>query len=139
MCSCRYNVPRSFLKPKGNLLVLFEEEEEGNPLGISIDTVSITRVCGTVTSSYPPPVISWVGQNQIRTKQRKNHGRMPKVQLRCPPRRNISKILFASFGTPLGDCENYEKGSCHSSNSSAIVEKVSFIFFPLLFSHRFMH
>uniref|UniRef100_A0A2N9EM99 Beta-galactosidase n=1 Tax=Fagus sylvatica TaxID=28930 RepID=A0A2N9EM99_FAGSY len=118
-----YNVPRSFLNPKGNLLVLFEEEEEGNPLGISIDTVSITRVCGTVTSSYPPPVISWVGQNQIRTKQRKNHGRMPKVQLRCPPRRNISKILFASFGTPLGDCENYEKGSCHSSNSSAIVEK----------------
>ncbi|KAK7836485.1 beta-galactosidase 16 [Quercus suber] len=118
-----YNVPRSFLNPKGNLLVLLEEEN-GNPLGISVDTVSITRVCGRVTSSYPPPVISWVGQNQTRSKHKKKHGRRPKVQLRCPQRRKISKILFASFGTPFGgDCENYGFGRCHSSNSRTIVEK----------------
>nr|GMD75965.1 beta-galactosidase 16-like [Ipomoea batatas] len=36
-----YNVPRSFLKPTGNLLVLFEEEY-GNPYGITLDQVSIT-------------------------------------------------------------------------------------------------
>ncbi|XP_030936433.1 beta-galactosidase 16-like [Quercus lobata] len=118
-----YNVPRSFLNPKGNLLVLLEEEN-GNPLGISVDTVSITRVCGRVTSSYPPPVISWVGQNQTRSKHKKKHGRRPKVQLRCPQRRKISKILFASFGTPFGgDCENYGFGRCHSSNSRTVVEK----------------
>lgn len=132
-CSCRYNVPRSFLNPKGNLLVLFEEEN-GNPLGISVDTVSITRVCGRVTSSYPPPVISWVGQNQTRSKHKKKHGRRPKVQLRCPQRRKISKILFASFGTSFGgDCENYGFGRCHSSNSRTIVEKVSFFFFDFYF------
>lgn len=34
----RFHVPRSFLKPRGNLLVLFEEEY-GNPLKISIGTV----------------------------------------------------------------------------------------------------
>ncbi|GLT84966.1 hypothetical protein SLE2022_031710 [Rubroshorea leprosula] len=36
-----YNVPRSFLKPTGNLLVLLEEEF-GDPLQITLDTVSIT-------------------------------------------------------------------------------------------------
>lgn len=35
-----YHVPRSFLKPSGNLLVLFEEMG-GNPLGITVNTVSV--------------------------------------------------------------------------------------------------
>ncbi|KAL1543809.1 beta-galactosidase 16-like [Salvia divinorum] len=35
-----YHIPRSFLKPRDNLLVMFEEEG-GNPLGISVDTVSV--------------------------------------------------------------------------------------------------
>ncbi|KAK9291537.1 hypothetical protein L1049_019485 [Liquidambar formosana] len=119
-----YNVPRSFLKPTGNLLVLIEEEENGNPLGISIDTISITKVCGHVSNSHLPPVLSWVGQNYQSDKESKqHHGRRPKVQLRCPLQKNISKILFSSFGTPFGDCESYAVGSCHSSNSRAIVEK----------------
>ncbi|TKY45370.1 Beta-galactosidase 16 [Spatholobus suberectus] len=33
-----YHIPRSFLKPAGNLIVLLEEET-GNPLGITLDTV----------------------------------------------------------------------------------------------------
>ncbi|GFP89833.1 beta-galactosidase 7 [Phtheirospermum japonicum] len=37
-----YHIPRSFLKSRDNLLVLFEEET-GNPLGISVDTVSVTK------------------------------------------------------------------------------------------------
>lgn len=37
-----YNVPRSFLQPGDNLLVLFEEET-GNPLDITIDTISVTK------------------------------------------------------------------------------------------------
>ncbi|KAI5405916.1 variant 2, Beta-galactosidase 16 [Lathyrus oleraceus] len=36
-----YHIPRSFLKSTGNLLVILEEET-GNPLGITIDTVYIT-------------------------------------------------------------------------------------------------
>ncbi|KAH0777747.1 hypothetical protein KY290_009158 [Solanum tuberosum] len=106
-----YNVPRSFLKSKDNVLVLFEEEI-GNPLGITIDIISITKVCAHVTNSNPPLVNSW-----------RKHGRRPKVQLSCPPRRKISKILFASFGNPIGDCDDYDIGLCHSSNSKAIVEK----------------
>ncbi|KAK2351863.1 beta-galactosidase [Trifolium repens] len=37
-----YHIPRSFLKSTGNLLVILEEET-GNPLGITLDTVYITN------------------------------------------------------------------------------------------------
>ncbi|EOY16361.1 Beta-galactosidase isoform 1 [Theobroma cacao] len=118
-----YNVPRSFLKPTNNLLVILEEQN-GYPLGISVDTISITKVCGHVSDSHLPPVISWRGQNKTEEKNHeKHHGRRPKVQLRCPPGRNISSILFSSYGNPSGDCGSYAIGSCHSSNSLAIVEE----------------
>lgn len=122
----RYNVPRSFLKPSGNLLVILEEEK-GYPLGISIDTVSITKVCGLVSDSNSPPVISWNGRSPRNNPYNNKYGRRPKVQLSCPQGRKISGILFSSFGAPSGDCESYAIGSCHSSNSKAIVEKVSFL------------
>ncbi|GFY85422.1 glycosyl hydrolase family 35 protein [Actinidia rufa] len=117
-----YNVPRSFLKPTGNLLVLLDEEY-GNPLDISIGAVSITKVCGHVSDSHPPPLTSWKGQYQNSEKYEEHHDRRPKLQLQCPRKRKISGIVFASFGTPSGDCESYAIGSCHSSDSRAIVEK----------------
>ncbi|KAL3572810.1 hypothetical protein D5086_026714 [Populus alba] len=118
----RNHIPRSFLKPSGNLLVILEEER-GNPLGISLGTMSITKVCGYVSISHPPPVISWQGENQINGTRKRKYGRRPKVQLRCPRGRKISSVLFSSFGTPSGDCETYAIGSCHASNSRATVEK----------------
>ncbi|KAJ9564907.1 hypothetical protein OSB04_000873 [Centaurea solstitialis] len=104
-----YNVPRSFLKSTRNLLVLFEEEY-GNPLNISLDTVSINKVCGHISDSHPPPL---------------NSSEPPVLQLRCPHDRNISKIIFASHGNPLGNCQSYSIGNCHSTNSQDMVEKVS--------------
>ncbi|XVF39293.1 hypothetical protein PTKIN_Ptkin01aG0023100 [Pterospermum kingtungense] len=118
-----YNVPRSFLKPTDNLLVILEEEN-GYPPGISIDTIAITQVCGLVSDSHPPPVISWRGQNKTeQNHSAKHHGRRPKVRLQCPLGRNISRILFSSYGTPSGDCGSYAIGSCHSFNSLPTVEK----------------
>ncbi|KAL5820147.1 hypothetical protein ACOSQ4_023989 [Xanthoceras sorbifolium] len=38
-----YNVPRSFLKPYGNLLVILEEFK-GDPVQISLDTISVTNL-----------------------------------------------------------------------------------------------
>ncbi|XWS23704.1 hypothetical protein CRYUN_Cryun28dG0037900 [Craigia yunnanensis] len=116
--SSRYNVPRSFLKPTGNLLVLLEEEY-GDPLRITLDSISITKVCGHVSESHFPPV----AQSQSGVNYNKDLTGRPKVLLHCPSRRNISRIVFASFGTPSGDCENYATGNCHLSSSRAIVEK----------------
>ncbi|KAF3447014.1 hypothetical protein FNV43_RR12194 [Rhamnella rubrinervis] len=117
-----YHVPRSFLKPTGNTLVLMEEEH-GNPLGISLDKVSISKVCGHVSESHLPPVNSWVPQSQ-REEEKHISRRTPNVQLSCPMGRTISKILFATYGTPSGDCESYAHGRCHSPNSTSIVEQV---------------
>ncbi|MFS7983632.1 putative beta-galactosidase [Helianthus anomalus] len=111
-----YNVPRSFLKPTGNLLVLFEEEY-ANPLNISLDTVSIDKVCGRVSDSHPPRVNSREVSGHYQSRP------TPRVHLRCPKKQIISKIVFASHGNPSGDCENYSIGKCHSSNSQQVVEK----------------
>lgn len=49
---------------------------------------------------------------------------IPKVHLQCAPNQRISAITFASFGTPVGTCGSFEKGDCHASTSSAVLEKV---------------
>ncbi|XP_035834799.1 uncharacterized protein LOC110885661 isoform X1 [Helianthus annuus] len=112
----KYNVPRSFLKLTANLLVLFEEEY-ANPLNISLDTVSIDKVCGRVSDSHPPRVNSREVSGHYQWRP------TPRVRLRCPKKQIISKIVFASHGNPSGDCENYSIGKCHSSNSQQVVEK----------------
>lgn len=127
----RYHVPRSFLKPTGNLLVLIEEET-GDPLKISLDKVSVANVCALVSQTHLHPVSSWMYQkteNLNYTTQ--NPGRRPTMKLRCPPNSYISKILFASFGNPSGDCKNYGTGSCHSEYSTSVVQKVRASFLRL--------
>lgn len=92
-----------------------------------MDKVLVSKVCGHVSESHLPLVNSWVPQNQREEEDDKNHKRKRtpiNVELRCPPGRNISKILFATYGTPSGDCESYAHGRCHSPNSTSIVEQV---------------
>ncbi|KAB1221091.1 Beta-galactosidase 16 [Morella rubra] len=117
-----YNIPRSFLKPKDNLLVLLKEQN-GYPFGISMDTISRTKVCGFVSDSHLPPVTSWTRENQSGEIYQKKHGKRTKLYLQCPPKSIIAKISFASFGTPFGNCESYAIGRCHLPNSRAITEK----------------
>lgn len=125
----RYHIPRSFLKRTGNSLVLLEEEN-GNPLGISIDKVSTSSVCGRVSETQLPQVSSWVENNITRNTM----GTTAIVKLTCPPGKNISNISFASYGNPVGNCERYELGSCHSVYSRAIAELVSkHSLFPISF------
>lgn len=101
------------------------EEEEGNPLGITIDTIAISKVCGHVTSSHPPPLRSSVALLQKRDRKIGMLGGTSQVQLNCPPGKKISNILFASLGNTTGDCGGYAAGSCHLYTTKAIVERVS--------------
>eukprot|EP00118_Oscarella_pearsei_P000204 m.4425 g.4425 ORF g.4425 m.4425 type:complete len:206 (+) comp10717_c0_seq1:209-826(+) len=46
------------------------------------------------------------------------------LTLQCQtPDATITKIDFASYGTPEGSCLNYKVGSCNAANSTQIVEK----------------
>ncbi|KAF6170571.1 hypothetical protein GIB67_031979 [Kingdonia uniflora] len=131
----QYHVPRSFLQPTGNLLVILDEFN-GNPLNISVDTITISRACGYVSHSHPSHVISWEAPMQSGVQPQSHHDRPhrhyygKRVVLECPSGTKITNILFASFGTPSGDCHKYAFGSCHSPNSIRIIEKVRY--FPFV-------
>ncbi|KAG4973393.1 hypothetical protein JHK87_030214 [Glycine soja] len=112
-----YHVPRSWLKPNHNLLVVFEELG-GDPSKISLVKRSVSSICADV-SEYHPNIRNW----HIDSYGKSEEFHPPKVHLHCSPSQAISSIKFASFGTPLGTCGNYEKGVCHSPTSYATLEK----------------
>ncbi|KAK9199938.1 hypothetical protein WN944_015132 [Citrus x changshan-huyou] len=105
-----YNIPRSFLKPTGNLLVLLEEEG-GDPLSITLESVVIDSVCGKARASH---YRHYNGSREAKV-----------VHLQCAPNGYITKILFASYGTPFGGCgrDGHAIGYCDSPNSKFAAEK----------------
>ncbi|KOM50710.1 hypothetical protein LR48_Vigan08g153700 [Vigna angularis] len=112
-----YHVPRSWLQPESNTLVLFEEIG-GNPEQITFATKQIASVCSHVSESHPPHVDLWNSDAES--------GRTvgPVLLLECPyPNQMISSIKFASFGTPQGTCGNFKHGNCSSNKALSVVQK----------------
>ncbi|KAK7341805.1 hypothetical protein VNO80_24744 [Phaseolus coccineus] len=113
-----YHVPRSWLRPKNNTLVLFEERG-GNPKQITFATKQIGSLCSHVSESHPPPVDLWNSDAESGIKV----GR-PVMLLECPyPNQVISSIKVASFGTPQGTCGNFKHGNCSSKKALSVVQK----------------
>ncbi|KAF6144115.1 hypothetical protein GIB67_004788 [Kingdonia uniflora] len=112
-----YHVPRSWLKPTQNLLVVFEEIG-GVASQISLVKRSVSRVC-SVVSEYHPNVKAW----HTKSNNKSEVIQKPKVHLGCMPGQSISEIKFASFGNPSGTCGTFQKGTCHSPISDAILQK----------------
>ncbi|XP_023003076.1 beta-galactosidase 3 [Cucurbita maxima] len=112
-----YHVPRAWLKPKDNLLVVFEELG-GNPTSISLVKRSVTSVCADV-SEYHPTLKNW----HIESYEKSEDLHRPKVHLKCSVGYSITSIKFASFGTPLGTCGSYQQGTCHAPMSYNTLEK----------------
>ncbi|PKA63661.1 Beta-galactosidase [Apostasia shenzhenica] len=106
-----YHVPRSLLKPSGNLLVVFEEWG-GDPNKISLVKRSVESVCAEV-AEWQPTINNW---------RVKKYGK-PKVHLSCPAGHKMTNIKFASFGTPLGSCGSYSEGICHAHHSYDAFQK----------------
>lgn len=112
-----YHVPRSFLKPNDNTLVLFEESG-GDPTQIAFATKQLESLCAHVSDSHPPQIELW---NQD-TESGEKVG--PALFLKCPNHNQvISSIKFASYGTPLGTCGNFYHGRCRSNKAMSIVKK----------------
>lgn len=86
-------MPRSWLKPTGNLIVVFEEWG-GDPTSISLVKRSVGSVCAYVDDT---PQAS--------------------VQLSCDLGKKVTEIKFASYGTPNGMCGGYSEGACHAHKS----------------------
>ncbi|KAK9113047.1 hypothetical protein Scep_020566 [Stephania cephalantha] len=112
-----YHVPRSWLKPTQNLLVVFEEFG-GDASGITLVKRSVSTVCADITE-WHPTLKNW----QIESYGRTERVPRPKVHLHCAPGQLITNIKFASFGTPYGTCGSFQQGPCHSPSSYATLEK----------------
>ncbi|KAJ4970437.1 hypothetical protein NE237_003536 [Protea cynaroides] len=112
-----YHVPRSFVKPSGNILVIFEEMG-GDPTNLSFVTRQTESLCSHVSESHPPPVDTW---GLVQTTGKKSG---PMLQLECPfPGQVISSIKFANFGTSYGICGSFKRGRCTSAKAVAIVQE----------------
>lgn len=112
-----YHVPRSWLQPSGNSLVLFEEIG-GDPTQISFATKQVESLCSRVSEYHPLPVDMW---GSDLTTGRKSS---PMLSLECPfPNQVISSIKFASFGTPRGTCGSFSHSKCSSRTALSIVQE----------------
>lgn len=121
ICNIRYHVPRSWLKPSKNLLIIFEEIG-GDISKISLVKRSVKTVCAKVSDNWHTESI---GEQEELTK--------PNISLHCTDGYSVSTIKFASFGTPTGSCGSFQHGSCHAPSSLAVLEKV-FSLLPKLFN-----
>ncbi|KAJ3692809.1 hypothetical protein LUZ60_011904 [Juncus effusus] len=116
-----YHVPRSFLKPKNNLLVVFEEHG-GKAEDIIIVAVKRDNICTFVSEYHSAQTKSWSRQDgriQITADDLN-----PKATLNCPDKKTINKIVFASFGNPMGMCGNFITGNCHTPSALPLIEKL---------------
>ena len=111
-------MPRSWIQPSGNTLVLFEEMG-GDPTQISFATRQAETLCAHVSELHPPPLDAWGSDLQIGQKSG------PVLRLECPsPDQLISRVKFVSFGTPQGTCGTYRHGRCSSNRALSIVQQV---------------
>ena len=115
-----YHIPRSFLKPKGNLLVVFEETG-GNPDKIEIMTVNRDTICSVIKEFNPPNVKTWERKNsQIRAMV----DPVKAARLACPPNKIIAKVDFVSFGDNDGACGAFTPGKCDSPKAHKVVQEL---------------
>lgn len=113
-----YHVPRGWLKPRQNQMVIFEELG-GDASKISLMKRSVSRVCADAFEHHPM-VEHW----RLDSNGEQELIHQSNIRLHCGPGQSIASIQFASFGTPLGTCGSFVKGSCHSENSQDVLEKL---------------
>lgn len=117
----RYHIPRAFLKPTENLLVVLEETG-GDPREIKLLTVNRDTICSFITEYHPPQVKSWArkGDQMRAVTENITSG----AHLICPDDKIIKAVEFASFGDPYGVCGTYALGKCNAPEALKIAQQV---------------
>ncbi|KAH9796768.1 Beta-galactosidase 8 [Citrus sinensis] len=100
-----YHIPRTWVHPGENLLVI-HEELGGDPSKISLLTKTGQHICSFVSEADPPPVDSWKPNLGVVSSS-------PQVRLACERGWHIAAINFASYGIPEGNCGSFRPGACH--------------------------
>jgi len=105
--SCRYHVPRSWLRPEGNTLVLFEETG-GNPKQISFAIRQIESASSHKSASPLPHVELWISDAESW--------------------RKVWRVLLIRWSLPLNllvlEHLIFKHGNCSSNKALSVVQKV---------------
>ncbi|CAA7400596.1 unnamed protein product [Spirodela intermedia] len=117
----RYHIPRSWLKPSSNLLVIFEETG-GDPLKIQLKLHATGTICSKVSETSHPPLTIW-SSSDVTSGKTSIADVAPELHLHCDDGQMISRVTFASFGNPTGSCQHFSLGKCHAQSSLSIVSK----------------
>lgn len=104
-----YHIPRTWVHPGENLLVL-HEELGGDPSKVSLLTRTGQEICAHVSEADPPPADSWKPNTEFVSQSAEIH-------MTCERGWLITSINFASFGTPEGRCGTFSLGNCHADVS----------------------
>ncbi|KAL4569678.1 hypothetical protein LXL04_025320 [Taraxacum kok-saghyz] len=115
-----YHMPREYLNPKNNLLVVYEESG-GSIDGVVINTVNRDIICSFMYEDYPPNLDTWKYDGSVLKSLVESP--KPEAQLRCDPDKFIKEIQFVSFGNPWGSCGTYIQGTCQSPIAKQVVTK----------------
>ncbi|GMI73372.1 beta-galactosidase 13 [Hibiscus trionum] len=116
-----YLIPRSYLQPTNNLIVILEEEK-GDPTEVEILLANRDTICSFITEYHLPSVRLFQSKaGQLRVLE---NDLRPRAELSCPHQKQIVAVEFASFGDPFGSCGNYLVGNCTSPVSKQVVEKL---------------
>ncbi|KAK8522219.1 hypothetical protein V6N13_115195 [Hibiscus sabdariffa] len=115
-----YHIPRAFLKPKDNLIVILEEEQ-GIPKDVHISTANRDTICSIVSEFHPPSPRLF--ENKAGIVRPLVDDLRPIAELTCPDQKKIAAVNFASFGDPFGSCGALVQGNCTAPASMQIVEK----------------
>jgi len=86
---------------KATCTVAAQNSVFGNPCVPSRKRLYIQAVCNRVCATA-------MAENDVAT-------------ISCPSGTLVRSINFASYGTPIGSCGSFSKGSCDSSNSMSVV------------------
>ncbi|KAL9244854.1 hypothetical protein vseg_018575 [Gypsophila vaccaria] len=116
-----YHLPRSFLQPKDNFIVILDEAG-GDIDTVQIETVNRDSICSYISEDMPPNVRVWKRKGK-EIVVRDGETTQPKAQLKCPDDKVVTKVEFASFGNPYGVCGYYLLGNCTVPSTQSIVEQ----------------
>lgn len=99
------------------------EETEKTPFEVSIKSRYTKTVCAQVSEDHYPPLDTW-SHPGITIRKLNENDVSPVMNLNCEDGHTISSIEFASYGTPQGNCQKFSIGTCHATNSLAVVSQV---------------
>ncbi|GKV20944.1 hypothetical protein SLEP1_g30987 [Rubroshorea leprosula] len=114
-----YHIPRSYMKPKDNLIVVLEEEQGTNITKVEFLVVDRDTICSHVSENYPPPVKLFSKKGSIVTVE----DAKPGAYLTCPDHKEIGTVEFADYGDPWGSCGTFFSGNCTTPAAKEVVEK----------------